>query len=119
MSDIVERLRDAMPECCYPAELAADEIERLRAEVAKVRGELNAWFNKALALQNESKGLRAELAECKAEVKRLDNVDHNSDLWAEENRRLLELLRELRKVVHSSYAQKIDAALGGEKKDEA
>jgi hypothetical protein len=32
MTDIVELLRAAMPECCYPAELAADEIERLRAE---------------------------------------------------------------------------------------
>jgi len=35
-----------------------------------------------------------------------------------ERDRLQELLRELRKVVHSSYAQKIDAALGGEGKDD-
>jgi hypothetical protein len=33
MTDIVELLRAAMPECCYPAEQAADEIERLRAEL--------------------------------------------------------------------------------------
>ena len=57
-------------------------------------------------LVKDGERLRAELA---AAVKA-----HMATI--EERDRLRELLRELRKVVHSSYAQKIDAALGGEKK---
>lgn len=69
MTDIVERLRGLVATCgCGACEDAADEIERLRAELE--RAPEDDWEARgfAAAMQGEIDTLRAELERLKAQL---------------------------------------------------
>jgi len=104
-----DRLR-ASERSAWNAAVERDEkIERLRAEIAAVQ--LLAQDSIA-----DSDRLSAEVAALKRALGTDWDGKSTLRMLTAERDALRELLRELRKVVHSSYAQKIDAALDREGK---